>query len=335
MTILQLNAIKKEFADEILFEDIDLRVEKGSKIGFVGVNGSGKTTLFKIIAGVAEQTSGNVTFPNGTTIGYLEQHPLIDSDESIMDTLLHVFDDLIELENKLRVQEEKITVISTDSPDYEKEMRLYGDMLDRFEDKGGYRYKSDIKGVLKGLGFEVEEFDKKVNECSGGQRTRIAIARILLEKPDIMLLDEPTNHLDLKVVRWLENHLNNYDGTILVISHDRYFLDNVCDGIAEVENGGLLYFDGNYSEYYEKKVKLNEMIEKQYNLQQKEIKQEKDKKGRGRGAGVFSVAPGVLALLLSVSRLSSRLVNVFFCLPFPALVFSFFAGSRKGSKFAL
>ena len=272
MTILQLNAIKKEFADEILFEDIDLRVEKGSKIGFVGVNGSGKTTLFKIIAGVAEQTSGNVTFPNGTTIGYLEQHPLIDSDESIMDTLLHVFDDLIELENKLRVQEEKITVISTDSPDYEKEMRLYGDMLDRFEDKGGYRYKSDIKGVLKGLGFEVEEFDKKVNECSGGQRTRIAIARILLEKPDIMLLDEPTNHLDLKVVRWLENHLNNYDGTILVISHDRYFLDNVCDGIAEVENGGLLYFDGNYSEYYEKKVKLNEMIEKQYNLQQKEIK---------------------------------------------------------------
>lgn len=272
MTILQLNAIKKEFADEILFENIDLRVEKGAKIGFVGVNGSGKTTLFKIIAGVTEQTSGNVTYPNGTTIGYLEQHPLIDSDESIMDTLLHVFDDLIELENKLRLQEEKITVIPTSSPEYEKEMSLYGDMLDKFDDRGGYRYKSDIKGVLKGLGFEVEEFDKKVSECSGGQRTRIAIARILLEKPDIMLLDEPTNHLDLKVVRWLENHLNNYDGTVLVISHDRYFLDNVCDGIAEMENGGLLYFDGNYSEYYEKKVKLNEMIEKQYNLQQREIK---------------------------------------------------------------
>ncbi|MBE5817593.1 MAG: ABC-F family ATP-binding cassette domain-containing protein [Clostridiales bacterium] len=272
MTILQLNAIKKEFADEILFENIDLRVEKGAKIGFVGVNGSGKTTLFKIIAGVTEQTTGNVTFPNGTTIGYLEQHPLIDSDESIMDTLLHVFDDLIELENKLRLQEEKITVIPTASPEYEKEMSLYGDMLDKFDDRGGYRYKSDIKGVLKGLGFEVEEFDKEVSECSGGQRTRIAIARILLEKPDIMLLDEPTNHLDLKVVRWLENHLNNYDGTVLVISHDRYFLDNVCDGIAEMENGGLLYFDGNYSEYYEKKVKLNEMIEKQYNLQQREIK---------------------------------------------------------------
>ena len=133
MTILQLNGIKKEFADELLFENLDLRVEKGSKIGFVGVNGSGKTTLFKIIAGVTEQTSGNVTFPNGTTIGYLEQHPLIDSNESIMDTLLHVFDDLIELENKLRIQEEKITVIPTDAPDYEKEMRLYGDMLDKFE----------------------------------------------------------------------------------------------------------------------------------------------------------------------------------------------------------
>lgn len=272
MTILQLNGIKKEFGEDVLFENIDLRVEKGDKIGFVGVNGSGKTTLFKIIADKMSCENGNVTYPSGTTIGYLEQHPLITSDETIMDTLLHVFDELILLEDKLRKQEEKITDLSPENENYDKEMNLYGDMLDRFESEGGYRFRSDIKGVLRGLGFTTDEFDKKVNECSGGQRTRIAIARILLEKPDIMLLDEPTNHLDLKVVRWLENHLNNYSGTILVISHDRYFLDNVCTKIAELENGGLLSFDGNYSEYYEKKQALNEMIEKQYNLQQKEIK---------------------------------------------------------------
>lgn len=272
MTILQLNGIKKEFGEDILFENIDLRVEKGDKIGFVGVNGSGKTTLFKIIADKMSSENGNVTFPAGTTIGYLEQHPLITSDETIMDTLLHVFDDLITLEGKLRMQEEKITDLLPENESYEREMNLYGDMLDSFESRGGYRFRSDIRGVLRGLGFTPDEFDKKVNECSGGQRTRIAIAQILLEKPDIMLLDEPTNHLDLKVVRWLENHLNNYDGTILVISHDRYFLDNVCTRIAELENGGLLTFDGNYSDYYEKKQALNEMIEKQYNLQQREIK---------------------------------------------------------------
>ena len=145
-------------------------------------------------------------------------------------------------------------------------------MLDEFERKGGYRFRSDIKGVLRGLGFLPEEFDKPVSECSGGQRTRIAIAKILLQKPDIMLLDEPTNHLDIHVVRWLENHLNNYNGTVLVISHDRYFLDNVCTAIAEIENKGLLYFEGNYTEYYEKKQKLKEVMAKQYSLQQREIK---------------------------------------------------------------
>ena len=272
MTILQLNGIKKEFGEEVLFTDINIRIEKGDKVGFVGANGTGKTTLFKIIADKMSAEEGNVTFPAGTTIGYLEQHPLITSDETIMDTLLHVFDDLRDLEDKLRQQEIRLTEINTSDERYEREMQLYGDMLDRFEQRGGYRYESDIKGVLRGLGFEPEEFDKPVSQCSGGQRTRIAIARILLEKPDIMLLDEPTNHLDLKVVRWLENHLNNYDGTILVISHDRYFLDNVCTRIAELENGSLLSFDGNYSDYYEKKQKLNEMIEKQYNLQQREIK---------------------------------------------------------------
>ncbi len=272
MTILQLKGIKKEFADVSLFSQIDLKAESGQKIGFVGANGSGKTTLFKIIAGIEEATDGIVSFANNTSVGYLEQHPLLYSDESIYNVLLHVFDDLIDLEARLRIQESVITELSPDDPKYEQQMTVYGDMLEQFEEKGGYRYESDIKGVLRGLGFTPDEFDKKISECSGGQRTRVAIAKILLEKPDVMLLDEPTNHLDLKVVRWLENHLSNYQGTVLVISHDRYFLDNVCDAIAEVENGGLLYFEGNYSDYYEKKQKLNEFLEKQYTLQQKEIK---------------------------------------------------------------
>ena len=270
MTILQLNSIKKEFGADVLLEKIDLRVNAGEKIGFVGANGSGKTTLFKIIAGLMQPESGTVSVPTGTTIGYLEQHPLIDSNETIIETLTHVFDDIIELEQKLREQEQNLT--DTNSSKYDAQMEQYGNMLDEFERKGGYRFRSDIKGVLRGLGFLPEEFDKPVSECSGGQRTRIAIAKILLQKPDIMLLDEPTNHLDIHVVRWLENHLNNYNGTVLVISHDRYFLDNVCTGIAEIENKGLLYFEGNYTEYYEKKQKLKEVMAKQYSLQQREIK---------------------------------------------------------------
>lgn len=270
MTILQLNSIKKEFGADVLLEKIDLRVNAGEKIGFVGANGSGKTTLFKIIAGLMQPESGTVSVPTGTTIGYLEQHPLIDSNETIIETLTHVFDDIIELEQKLREQEQNLT--DTNSSKHDAQMEQYGNMLDEFERKGGYRFRSDIKGVLRGLGFLPEEFDKPVSECSGGQRTRIAIAKILLQKPDIMLLDEPTNHLDIHVVRWLENHLNNYNGTVLVISHDRYFLDNVCTGIAEIENKGLLYFEGNYTEYYEKKQKLKEVMAKQYSLQQREIK---------------------------------------------------------------
>lgn len=270
MTILQLNSIKKEFGADVLLEKIDLRVNAGEKIGFVGANGSGKTTLLKIIAGLMQPESGTVSVPTGTTIGYLEQHPLIDSNETIIETLTHVFDDIIELEQKLREQEQNLT--DTNSSKYDAQMEQYGNMLDEFERKGGYRFRSDIKGVLRGLGFLPEEFDKPVSECSGGQRTRIAIAKILLQKPDIMLLDEPTNHLDIHVVRWLENHLNNYNGTVLVISHDRYFLDNVCTGIAEIENKGLLYFEGNYTEYYEKKQKLKEVMAKQYSLQQREIK---------------------------------------------------------------
>ncbi len=272
MTILQLNGIKKEFGTDVLLEKIDLRVNSGEKIGFVGSNGCGKTTLFKIIAGLTDAQEGSVSIPSGVTVGYLEQHPLIDSDETIIQTLSHVFDYIIELENKIRKQEIILSETDSDKPEYAAAMDQYGNMLDEFERKGGYRFRSDIKGVLRGLGFSEDEFDKPVSTCSGGQRTRIALAVILLQKPDIMLLDEPTNHLDIHVVRWLENHLNNYNGTVLTISHDRYFLDNVCTGIAEIENKGLLYFDGNYTEYYEKKQKLKEIMSKQYDLQQKEIR---------------------------------------------------------------
>lgn len=272
MTVLQLNGIKKEFGADVLLDKIDLRVNSGEKIGFVGANGCGKTTLFKIIAGLAEAEDGKVIIPSGVSIGYLEQHPLIDSDETVEETLSHVFDGLIELERKLREQELFFETADTNSADYSAKMEQYGNMLDEFERKGGYRFRSDIRGVLRGLGFSEADSSKPVANCSGGQRTRLAIARILLQKPDIMLLDEPTNHLDIHVVRWLENHLNNYNGTVLVISHDRYFLDNICTGIAEIENKGLLYFDGNYTEYYEKKQKLKELISKQYELQQREIR---------------------------------------------------------------
>lgn len=271
MTILQLNGIKKEFGADVLLEKIDLRVNSGEKIGFVGANGCGKTTLFKIIAGLTEAEEGRVIIPSGVSIGYLEQHPLINSEETVIQTLEHVFDELIELEKKLREQELLFESADTNSADYKAKMEQYGNMLDEFEQKGGYRFRSDIRGVLNGLGFSEEESNKPVVACSGGQRTRLAIAKILLQKPDIMLLDEPTNHLDIHVVRWLENHLNNYSGTVLTISHDRYFLDNICTGIAEIENKRLLFFDGNYTEYYEKKQKLKELLAKQYDLQQREI----------------------------------------------------------------
>lgn len=272
MTILQLHEVKKEFGEDVLLENIDLKINSGDRIGFVGTNGSGKTTLFKMIAGIVPYENGTITIPSGTRIGYLEQHPLINSNETIYNTLLHGFDNVISEELRLRELENEITALTESDSKYESTLKAYGDLLENFEEHGGYSYVSEIKGVLRGLGFMPEEFDKLVSECSGGQRTRIAIAQILLEKPDILLLDEPTNHLDLTVVRWLEGHLKNYKGTVLIISHDRYFLDNICTGIAEIENKGLLYFEGDFTGYYEKKKKLNEILEKQYTLQQREIK---------------------------------------------------------------
>lgn len=271
MIILQLQKVTKSFGADVILENIDFKVNAGDKVGIVGVNGCGKTTLFRLIAGELSPEEGSVIMPSGTRIAYLDQHPMLDSQETILEEMTHIFDPLIRLEEQLRAQEERISTLSPEDPDYTKQMELYGTMLEQFEAQGGYRFRSDIRGTLRGMGFLPEEFDKPVSLCSGGQRTRLAIAKALLQKPDILLLDEPTNHLDLTVVHWLETYLSNYTGTVLVISHDRYFLDNVCTGIAEIQNHQLLYFSGNYTEYRHKKSELELYLQRQYQQQQKEI----------------------------------------------------------------
>jgi ATP-binding cassette subfamily F protein 3 len=216
--------------------------------------------------------SGNIYISKNMTIGYLPQNTVLESNNTIWDELMQVFSSVIEIEKRLRqIEIEMSNYHSMNERQYQKLLDDYSALQEKFEKCNGYNYRSLIRGVLSGLGFTAEEYEQPICQLSGGQKTRIALGKILLEKPDILLLDEPTNHLDLDATQWLEGYLSEYPGTILMISHDRYFLDNLCDSILEIENGRSSFFKGNYSEYNRKKQQLNEQHQKEYELQQKEI----------------------------------------------------------------
>ncbi|MEG0988074.1 MAG: ABC-F family ATP-binding cassette domain-containing protein [Clostridium sp.] len=272
--ILSCNNISKSFGTDSILEHISFHIEEREKAAIVGINGAGKTTLFKIIVGEMAADEGDVIFSKGKTVGYLAQHQNLDSSRTIYDELMEVKKPVLDMEQRIREIELQMKHSSGD--ELEDLFQSYSRLNHEFELLNGYAWQSEITGVLKGLGFEEDEFEKDVSTLSGGQKTRVSLGKLLLAKPDIILLDEPTNHLDMESIAWLENYLLNYSGTVVIVAHDRYFLDRVVTKIVELDQGKATTFQGNYSAYSEKKAMLRAGILKAYLNQQQEIKHQEE-----------------------------------------------------------
>lgn len=272
--ILSCNNISKSFGTDVIIKSCSFNIEDHEKAAIVGINGAGKSTLLKIITGIEPADTGLVTLAKDKTLGYLSQQQNLNSDNTIYDELLSVKQYILDMEAQLRSIENQMK--SADDEALETLMKKYSDLNHEFELNNGYAYKSEITGVLKGLGFTEEDFTLNVNTLSGGQKTRVALGRLLLSKPDIILLDEPTNHLDMESIRWLENYLLNYSGAVLIVAHDRYFLDKIVSKIIELDNGNATVFSGNYTDYASKKAILRNMQLKEYLNQQREIKHQEE-----------------------------------------------------------
>ena len=272
--VLACNNISKSFGIDEIIKNASFHIEEREKAAIVGINGAGKTTLLRIIMGEYQADSGEVIIAKDRTIGYLAQHQKLSGDNTIYDELLSVKKDIIELEQKIRRLE--LEMHSKEGVELEAVMEAYSKSTHQFELQNGYAYKSEVVGVLKGLGFDESDFEKKMNTLSGGQKTRVALGRLLLSKPDIIMLDEPTNHLDMNSIAWLENYLVNYDGSVIIVAHDRYFLDKVVTKVIEVERGIVSVFSGNYSDYAAKKKQLMDAKLKEYYNQQRDIKHQEE-----------------------------------------------------------
>ena len=268
--ILACHGINKAFGEEIIVKDGSFHIEDHEKAALVGPNGAGKSTIFKIIAGELPSDGGSVILTKGKTMGYLAQHQDMNTDRSIYEEVRTAKADIIAMEQKIRQLELEMKDLSGDS--LEDHMDSYNRLTAAFERENGYAYESELTGVLKGLGFQEEEFTKPVNTLSGGQKTRVSLGKLLLTKPDILLLDEPTNHLDLNSITWLETYILNYPGAVLIVSHDRYFLNRIVTKVIEIENGELMTYSGNYTDYSQKKQQIREARIKEYLNQQQEIK---------------------------------------------------------------
>ena len=272
--ILSCSNIDKTFVDNHVIKNASFHVEDYEKAAIVGINGAGKSTLLKIITGNLPADAGLVTFAKDKSFGYLAQHQAVNSENSIFDELLTIKQEVLDLESSIRQTE--LDMKSAQGDELEALLKKYTSMTHRFEDINGYAYKSEITGILKGLGFDESEFDKKVATLSGGQKTRIALGKLLLQKPDLIMLDEPTNHLDLNSIAWLETYLLNYKGAVIIVSHDRYFLDKIATKIIEIDNGVVSSFNGNYSDYAVQKEHLRIEQMNAYLNQQREIKHQEE-----------------------------------------------------------
>lgn len=272
--ILSCQSIDKTFVDQHILKKVSFHIEDNEKAAIVGINGAGKSTLLKIIVGEMPADDGLVTFAKGSTFGYLAQHQSVDTQNTIYDELLTVKKEILDLERAMR--ETEVAMKHVEGAELEKLLSQYTNMTHQFEVMNGYAYKSEITGILKGLGFEEAEFSKKVSTLSGGQKTRIALGKLLLQKPDLIMLDEPTNHLDLNSIAWLENYLLNYKGAVIIVCHDRYFLDKVVTKIVEIDNGVATSFNGNYSNYAVQKEHLRIEQMHAYLNQQREIKHQEE-----------------------------------------------------------
>lgn len=272
--ILACQNISKAFGTNQILKSVSFHVNEKEKAAIVGINGAGKSTLLKIIMKDLAADEGDVILAKGCTIGYLAQHQNLSSENSIHEEMLTVKQDIINLDANIRALEQDMKHAQGDK--LNQMLSTYTRLTHEFEIKNGYAYQSEVIGILKGLGFTEEDFDKKVNTLSGGQKTRIALGKLLLSKPDIILLDEPTNHLDLLSIAWLETFLLNYNGAVIVVAHDRYFLDKVVSKVVELDHSKCQTFDGNYSDYAQKKTMLQNAMLKQYLNQQAEIKHQEE-----------------------------------------------------------
>lgn len=269
MIILQANKIERSFAGEVLFDNISLQVDERDRIALVGKNGAGKSTLLKILVGEEEPTSGEINKKRDLSLSYLAQDSRFESSNTIYDEMLHVFDDLRKTEKSLRQME--LEMGEKTGADLEKLMQDYDRLSEEFRQAGGFTYEADIRAILNGFKFDESMWQMKIEELSGGQNTRLALAKMLLEKPNLLVLDEPTNHLDIETIAWLENYLVNYSGALLIVSHDRYFLDKVATVTVDLTKHSLDRYVGNYSSFVEQKEQKLLTEAKNYEKQQKEI----------------------------------------------------------------
>ena len=269
MIILQANKIERSFAGEVLFDNISLQVDERDRIALVGKNGAGKSTLLKILVGEEEPTSGEINKKRDLSLSYLAQDSHFESSNTIYDEMLHVFDDLRKTETALRQME--LEMGEKTGADLEKLMQDYDRLSEEFRQAGGFTYEADIRAILNGFKFDESMWQMKIEELSGGQNTRLALAKMLLEKPNLLVLDEPTNHLDIETIAWLENYLVNYSGALLIVSHDRYFLDKVATITLDLTKHSLDRYVGNYSSFVEQKEQKLLTEAKNYEKQQKEI----------------------------------------------------------------
>ena len=287
MIILSAKDITKTYGVDTILENVSFHVNEGDRVGIVGANGAGKSTLLNILSGNLQCDSGEFFLSQSTTIGYLKQKDNFDTESTLYEEIQKIFKPVEDMEKEMTDLSIKISEMGENS---EALMERYANLQDRFRNMGGYSYKSEINGVLNSMAFGEEYYHKKISTFSGGERTRLALACLLLEKPDILFLDEPTNHLDIGTLKWLEQYLKGYKGTIIIVSHDRYFLDQMATRIFEVEHHKLKCYEGNYTEYAEKKKMLREAELRAYNKQQTELARQEDMIRRFKERGTEKLA---------------------------------------------
>lgn len=278
MIVLSANDITKEYGTDVILEDVSFHVEKGDRVGIVGANGAGKTTLLNILTGEEEATSGSVFFAADTTIGYLKQKDDFDRKGTVLSSAMDLFSDLADMEKEMLEVSRQAEKAASEGKEKEagKLVERYDRLSEAFSKGGGYTYASEVRGILSSMGFPDEMLSQNISELSGGEKTRLSLACLLLKKPDVLLLDEPTNHLDIDTLKWLEQYIRNYRGTVVIVSHDRYFLDQTVNRIFEVENHHLYKYNGSYAQYAQQKKERRAEEMRRYSAQQKEIKKQEE-----------------------------------------------------------
>ncbi len=272
--VLSCQNICKTFVEKPILNHISFHLNENDRLAIIGYNGAGKSTLLKILVGELSADEGEISMKKDASLGYLAQHQDHSFHRTIFDELLSVKQEIIELDHQMRVYEQEMEHLSGEA--LEQKMNQYTNATHRFEQLNGFAYKSEITGILKGLGFTEEDFKKQINTLSGGQMTRVALGKLLLKNPDILLLDEPTNHLDVESIRWLENYLSHYNGAVIIVSHDRYFLDKIVNKVMEIEFGKAMLFTGNYTQFIGKRDQIKAIRQKEYENQQQEIKHQQE-----------------------------------------------------------